>query len=195
MPEKNHPPENAIDGTEAWWQSPPLSRGMKFNEVNLTINFEQVNSNQNNILQPRKQGVAQNKRVLCGGDGNSKNESMHRFCVWSSYRFWFDHLKLLLTQTTTGTEHWLGHVWSDRLVKLVSGLLLKTILMGFHFIFDVCNEDEDDDDDEVAFLVWSNSEKSCWAVEMFSLLLLPSGVAGYQLVMYKFSYIHTFIHM
>nr|AAA28662.1 laminin A chain [Drosophila melanogaster] len=41
VPERNHPPENAIDGTEAWWQSPPLSRGMKFNEVNLTINFEQ----------------------------------------------------------------------------------------------------------------------------------------------------------
>ncbi|XP_034480299.1 laminin subunit alpha [Drosophila innubila] len=40
-PDKNHPPENAIDGTEAWWQSPPLSRGMKFNEVNLTIDFEQ----------------------------------------------------------------------------------------------------------------------------------------------------------
>ncbi|ALC44510.1 LanA [Drosophila busckii] len=41
VPEKNHPPENAIDGTEAWWQSPPLSRGMKFNEVNLTIDFDQ----------------------------------------------------------------------------------------------------------------------------------------------------------
>ncbi|EDV96510.1 laminin subunit alpha [Drosophila grimshawi] len=40
-PEKNHPPENAIDGTGSWWQSPPLSRGMKFNEVNLTIDFEQ----------------------------------------------------------------------------------------------------------------------------------------------------------
>ncbi|SPP85142.1 laminin subunit alpha [Drosophila guanche] len=41
VPDKNHPPENAIDGTEAWWQSPPLSRGMKYNEVDLTINFEQ----------------------------------------------------------------------------------------------------------------------------------------------------------
>lgn len=38
----SHPVENAIDGTEKWWQSPPLSRGMKFNEVNLTIDFGQV---------------------------------------------------------------------------------------------------------------------------------------------------------
>ncbi|XP_037900995.1 laminin subunit alpha [Glossina fuscipes] len=41
IPEKNHAPEHAIDGTESWWQSPPLSRGMKFNEVNLTIDFGQ----------------------------------------------------------------------------------------------------------------------------------------------------------
>lgn len=40
--DKNHPPENAIDGTIAWWQSPPLSRGNKYNEVNLTIDFGQV---------------------------------------------------------------------------------------------------------------------------------------------------------
>ncbi|KAL5291286.1 epi-1 family protein [Megaselia abdita] len=39
--DKNHPPENAIDGTTAWWQSPPLSRGNKYNEVNLTIDFGQ----------------------------------------------------------------------------------------------------------------------------------------------------------
>ncbi|XP_036345245.1 laminin subunit alpha-like [Rhagoletis pomonella] len=42
IPEKNHGAEYAIDGTEAWWQSPPLSRGMKYNEVNLTIDFGQV---------------------------------------------------------------------------------------------------------------------------------------------------------
>jgi laminin alpha 3/5 len=41
-PERSHPPEYAIDGTENWWQSPPLSRGMKYNEVNLTIDFGQV---------------------------------------------------------------------------------------------------------------------------------------------------------
>ncbi|XP_058060994.1 laminin subunit alpha [Anopheles bellator] len=40
-PDKNHPPEYAIDGTQNWWQSPPLSRGMKYNEVNLTIDFDQ----------------------------------------------------------------------------------------------------------------------------------------------------------
>lgn len=41
-PSRHHPPENAIDGTEQWWQSPPLSRGMRYNEVNLTIDLGQV---------------------------------------------------------------------------------------------------------------------------------------------------------
>ena len=40
----NHPPEYAIDGTERWWQSPPLSRDMQFNQVNLTIDLGQVKS-------------------------------------------------------------------------------------------------------------------------------------------------------
>ncbi|XP_074042767.1 laminin subunit alpha [Leptinotarsa decemlineata] len=40
-PDKRHPPEFAVDGMENWWQSPPLSRGMKYNEVNLTIDLGQ----------------------------------------------------------------------------------------------------------------------------------------------------------
>ncbi|GFT48977.1 laminin subunit alpha [Nephila pilipes] len=40
-PKRAHPPQNAIDGTENWWQSPPLSRGNKYNEVNLTIHLGQ----------------------------------------------------------------------------------------------------------------------------------------------------------
>lgn len=40
-PRRAHPPENAIDGTEQWWQSPPLSRGTRFNEVNLTVDLGQ----------------------------------------------------------------------------------------------------------------------------------------------------------
>lgn len=42
-PDKMHPAAFAIDGAETWWQSPPLSRSMKLNEVNLTIDFGQVN--------------------------------------------------------------------------------------------------------------------------------------------------------
>ncbi|CAK1588443.1 unnamed protein product [Parnassius mnemosyne] len=38
---KKHPPEYAVDSMETWWQSPPLSRGMKYNEVNLTIDLGQ----------------------------------------------------------------------------------------------------------------------------------------------------------
>lgn len=42
--EMAHPPQYAIDGTERWWQSPPLSRGTKYNEVNLTIDLGQVST-------------------------------------------------------------------------------------------------------------------------------------------------------
>ena len=38
----SHKAEYAIDGTERWWQSPPLSRGVKYNEVNVTIDLGQV---------------------------------------------------------------------------------------------------------------------------------------------------------
>uniref|UniRef100_A0A4W3JCR8 Laminin, alpha 5 n=1 Tax=Callorhinchus milii TaxID=7868 RepID=A0A4W3JCR8_CALMI len=33
---------NAIDGTERWWQSPPLSRGLEYNEVNVTLDLGQL---------------------------------------------------------------------------------------------------------------------------------------------------------
>ncbi|XP_041847231.1 laminin subunit alpha-3-like [Melanotaenia boesemani] len=41
-PSKAHPVGNAIDGTERWWQSPPLSRGMVYNEVNVTLDLGQL---------------------------------------------------------------------------------------------------------------------------------------------------------
>lgn len=41
-PSKNHPIEYAIDGTERWWQSPPLSRGLQYQQVNITIDLGQV---------------------------------------------------------------------------------------------------------------------------------------------------------
>ena len=43
-PSKAHPASQAVDGTERWWQSAPLSRGRKYNEVNFTIPFGQVNN-------------------------------------------------------------------------------------------------------------------------------------------------------
>ncbi|XP_067833792.1 laminin subunit alpha-3 isoform X2 [Heptranchias perlo] len=39
---KAHPITNAIDGTERWWQSPPLSRGLHYNQVNVTLDFGQL---------------------------------------------------------------------------------------------------------------------------------------------------------
>ncbi|XP_073463613.1 laminin subunit alpha-5 isoform X3 [Aquarana catesbeiana] len=40
--ERAHPITNAIDGTERWWQSPPLSRGLEVNQVNVTLDLGQV---------------------------------------------------------------------------------------------------------------------------------------------------------
>ncbi|XP_033492838.2 laminin subunit alpha-3-like isoform X1 [Epinephelus lanceolatus] len=41
-PNKAHPVTNAIDGTERWWQSPPLSRGLGYNEVDVTLDLGQL---------------------------------------------------------------------------------------------------------------------------------------------------------
>ncbi|XP_057713314.1 laminin subunit alpha-3-like isoform X2 [Corythoichthys intestinalis] len=41
-PNKAHPVTNAIDGTERWWQSPPLSKGLGYNEVNVTLDLGQL---------------------------------------------------------------------------------------------------------------------------------------------------------
>lgn len=41
-PKKAHPATYAVDGTERWWQSPPLSRGLGYNEVNVTLDLGQV---------------------------------------------------------------------------------------------------------------------------------------------------------
>ncbi|KAJ8272625.1 hypothetical protein GJAV_G00091440 [Gymnothorax javanicus] len=41
-PNTAHPAGNAVDGTERWWQSPPLSRGMRYNEVNVTLDLGQL---------------------------------------------------------------------------------------------------------------------------------------------------------
>lgn len=40
--DRAHPITNAIDGTERWWQSPPLSRSTEYNEVNVTLDLGQV---------------------------------------------------------------------------------------------------------------------------------------------------------
>ena len=39
---KNHSIAFAIDGTEKWWQSPPLSRGLQYQRVTITIDLGQV---------------------------------------------------------------------------------------------------------------------------------------------------------
>ncbi|XP_015426034.1 PREDICTED: laminin subunit alpha-3-like [Myotis davidii] len=41
-PRKAHPVTNAIDGSERWWQSPPLSSGTRYNQVNVTLDLGQV---------------------------------------------------------------------------------------------------------------------------------------------------------
>ncbi|KAM5221985.1 laminin subunit alpha-3-like [Ctenodactylus gundi] len=39
---KAHPATHAIDGSERWWQSPPLSSGTQYNKVNLTLDLGQL---------------------------------------------------------------------------------------------------------------------------------------------------------
>ncbi|KAI6239109.1 Laminin alpha [Aphelenchoides fujianensis] len=39
--DRAHPAEAMVDGSPSWWMSPPLSRGMKYNKVNITIDLEQ----------------------------------------------------------------------------------------------------------------------------------------------------------
>ncbi|XP_066102434.1 laminin subunit alpha-3 isoform X1 [Saccopteryx bilineata] len=41
-PRKAHPVTNAIDGSERWWQSPPLSSGTQYNRVNVTLDLGQL---------------------------------------------------------------------------------------------------------------------------------------------------------
>ncbi|XP_042299302.1 laminin subunit alpha-3-like [Sceloporus undulatus] len=41
-PKKAHPITSAIDGTERWWQSPSLSLGLKYDEVNVTLDLGQL---------------------------------------------------------------------------------------------------------------------------------------------------------
>ena len=41
-PDQNHSAFYATDGTEKWWQSPPLSRGAQYDQVNLTVHLGQV---------------------------------------------------------------------------------------------------------------------------------------------------------
>lgn len=41
-PNKAHPITNAVDGTERWWQSPSLSQGLNYDEVNVTLDLGQV---------------------------------------------------------------------------------------------------------------------------------------------------------
>ncbi|XP_041858853.1 laminin subunit alpha-5 isoform X2 [Melanotaenia boesemani] len=40
--DRAHPITNAIDGTERWWQSPPLSRSTEYNQVNVTLDLGQL---------------------------------------------------------------------------------------------------------------------------------------------------------
>lgn len=45
-----HPATNMVDGRASWWQSPPLSRGMQYNQVNISINLEQVSQIANKLF-------------------------------------------------------------------------------------------------------------------------------------------------
>ena len=37
-----HPIDNAIDGSNSWWQSPSIGLGLKYNWVTITVDLKQV---------------------------------------------------------------------------------------------------------------------------------------------------------
>lgn len=39
---QRHPIQNAIDGSNRWWQSPTLTNGYKYNYVTITLDLRQV---------------------------------------------------------------------------------------------------------------------------------------------------------
>ncbi|CAF1272511.1 unnamed protein product [Adineta steineri] len=41
VPDKKHIVNYTIDGTDRWWQSPPLSRGLEYQKVNITVDLGQ----------------------------------------------------------------------------------------------------------------------------------------------------------
>ena len=41
-PDKAHPPELAIDGSDRWWQSPSLQYGPAYHSVTLTLNLNKI---------------------------------------------------------------------------------------------------------------------------------------------------------
>ena len=41
--DKTHPGSNVVDGdTRTWWQSPPISRGLRYNKVTMDIDLQQL---------------------------------------------------------------------------------------------------------------------------------------------------------
>ncbi|XP_077990916.1 laminin subunit alpha-1-like [Glandiceps talaboti] len=41
-PREQHPVENAIDGTNSWWQSPSIANGMNYHFVTITLDLQQI---------------------------------------------------------------------------------------------------------------------------------------------------------
>uniref|UniRef100_A0A3Q3R682 Laminin subunit alpha 3 n=1 Tax=Monopterus albus TaxID=43700 RepID=A0A3Q3R682_MONAL len=100
-PNKAHPVTNAIDGTERWWQSPPLSRGMGYNEVNVTLDLGQLvrmllsflsNKKRNGICIERLKGFF--NLVLA----DSKHECTERFGKQPNSRIVNDDDQLCTTE-------------------------------------------------------------------------------------------------
>ena len=65
-----HTVDNAVDGSERWWQSPPLSRGLQYGEVNITVDLGQVRLN---ILYFSVLCYKQNACKCCKKGANNKH--------------------------------------------------------------------------------------------------------------------------
>ena len=80
---KDHRIEYAIDGTEKWWQSPPLSRGLQYNEINITIDLGQVRILHINTLFIQDR-INLRDLTICTSLPNpsySRRKRKHAFCI------------------------------------------------------------------------------------------------------------------
>lgn len=75
---------NAIDGTERWWQSPPLSRGLVHNEVNVTLDLGQVRCSHLSLLRAAaREGRGGRNAALAGVAFGTPRTRMTPIYSWS----------------------------------------------------------------------------------------------------------------
>lgn len=148
---------------------------MKFNEVNLTINFEQVSSNNRQKKTKKKGGVAWERRKRT--QDNTKNKSMQRRSYGFSSSNSIGAMGSISAQVSA-PDRLLWHVQrqTDRLVKF------ENDFNGFSFHFRRRQQRRQRR---------RRSEKSCWVASLWSCGLSACFVETY---VHAYIHIHTYVY-